>query len=126
VICVFGCGGDRDQGKRPEMGAAARRGADLVVLTSDNPRSEDPAAIIDQVRAGMGDTGEVVVEPDRAGAIGAAVAMAADGDMVVIAGKGHETEQVFADRAVPFDDRDAARRALAARFGAARSGGADR
>jgi UDP-N-acetylmuramoyl-L-alanyl-D-glutamate--2,6-diaminopimelate ligase len=115
VICLFGCGGDRDQGKRPEMGAAAARWSDVVVLTSDNPRTEDPASIIDQVRAGITDPVELVVEPDRAAAITTAVAMADRGDVVILAGKGHETTQVLADGPVPFDDRDEARRALAAR-----------
>jgi UDP-N-acetylmuramoyl-L-alanyl-D-glutamate--2,6-diaminopimelate ligase len=119
VICLFGCGGDRDQGKRPEMGATASRGSDVVVVTSDNPRSEDPAQIIDQVRAGITGPVEVVVEPDRAEAIAAAVAMARSGDIVVLAGKGHETTQVLADQVVPFDDGDEARRALAVRTGGA-------
>jgi UDP-N-acetylmuramoyl-L-alanyl-D-glutamate--2,6-diaminopimelate ligase len=122
VICLFGCGGDRDQGKRPEMGAAATRWSDTIVLTSDNPRDEDPGAIIDQIRPGIGDGVELVVEPDRAGAIDAAVGMAGPGDVVVIAGKGHETTQVVADGVVPFDDRLEARRALAGRSDAARFG----
>jgi UDP-N-acetylmuramoyl-L-alanyl-D-glutamate--2,6-diaminopimelate ligase len=117
VICVFGCGGDRDQGKRPEMGSAGARGADVVILTSDNPRSEDPVAIIDQIRAGVGDTVSPLVVVDRAEAIRLAVAEAAPGDVVVVAGKGHETVQVHADRVEPFDDRDQARQALAERFG---------
>jgi UDP-N-acetylmuramoyl-L-alanyl-D-glutamate--2,6-diaminopimelate ligase len=120
VICLFGCGGDRDQGKRPEMGAVASHGSAVVVLTSDNPRSEDPAAIIDQIRAGVSGPAEVVVEPDRAEAIAAAVAMARPGDVVVVAGKGHETTQAVADQVVPFDDRDQARRALGVRTGGAR------
>ena len=115
VICLFGCGGDRDQGKRPEMGAVATRWSDTIVLTSDNPRIEDPGAIIDQIRSGIGDGVELVVEPDRAGAIDAAVGMAGPGDVVLIAGKGHETTQVVADGVVPFDDRVEARRALAGR-----------
>jgi UDP-N-acetylmuramoyl-L-alanyl-D-glutamate--2,6-diaminopimelate ligase len=117
VICVFGCGGDRDQGKRPEMGAAGARGADVVILTSDNPRSEDPMAIIDQIRAGLGDTVRPLVVADRAEAIRAAVAEAAPGDVVVVAGKGHETVQVHADREELFDDRDQARKAMVERFG---------
>jgi UDP-N-acetylmuramoyl-L-alanyl-D-glutamate--2,6-diaminopimelate ligase len=119
VICLFGCGGDRDQGKRPEMGATASLGSDVVVVTSDNPRSEDPAQIIDQVRAGISGPVEVVVEPDRAAAIAAAVAMARSGDVVLLAGKGHETTQALADGLVPFDDRDQARHALAAHTGGA-------
>jgi UDP-N-acetylmuramoyl-L-alanyl-D-glutamate--2,6-diaminopimelate ligase len=119
VICLFGCGGDRDQGKRPEMGTVASRGAAVVVLTSDNPRSEDPALIIDQVRAGVSGPVDVVVEPDRSEAIAAAVAMARPGDVVLLAGKGHETTQALGDAVVPFDDRDEARRALAVRTGGA-------
>jgi UDP-N-acetylmuramoyl-L-alanyl-D-glutamate--2,6-diaminopimelate ligase len=120
VICVFGCGGDRDQGKRPEMGAAAARWADVVILTSDNPRTEDPMAIIDQIRAGVGDTVSPLVVADRAEAIRTAVAQAAPGDVVVVAGKGHETVQVHADRVDPFDDRAEARQAVAERFGGER------
>lgn len=95
------------------MGEAGAEGADLVVLTSDNPRSEDPVAIIDQVRAGAGPTAEVVVEPDRAEAIATAIGRAGTGDIIIIAGKGHEVGQQLADRMVPFDDRVQARRALA-------------
>ncbi len=113
VIAVFGAGGDRDRGKRAAMGEAGAEGADLVVLTSDNPRSEDPVAIIDQVRAGAGPTAEVVVEPDRAEAIATAIGRAGTGDIIIIAGKGHEVGQQLADRMVPFDDRVQARRALA-------------
>ena len=113
VIAVFGCGGDRDQGKRPEMGAVASRWSDTVVLTSDNPRTEDPVAIIDQVRAGVGEGVGLVVEPDRALAIDAAVGLAGPGDVVLIAGKGHETTQVLAHEVLAFDDRVEARRALA-------------
>jgi UDP-N-acetylmuramoyl-L-alanyl-D-glutamate--2,6-diaminopimelate ligase len=110
VICVFGCGGDRDRGKRPLMGRIASELADVAILTSDNPRSEDPLAIIDEVLVGV--TGEIEVEPDRAAAIARAVAEAADGDVVLIAGKGHEQGQEFADRTIPFDDREVAREAL--------------
>ncbi len=120
VICVFGCGGDRDRAKRPLMGEVAGRLADLSVLTSDNPRSEDPVAIIDEVRAGMPGHPELVVEPDRRAAIGIAVGRARPGDLVVIAGKGHETTQTVGPRALPFDDRDEARQALTRR---SRSGG---
>jgi UDP-N-acetylmuramoyl-L-alanyl-D-glutamate--2,6-diaminopimelate ligase len=106
VIVVLGCGGDRDQAKRPLMGEAAARGADLVVATSDNPRSEDPLAILDAMVSGIEATGTpYVVEPDRAAAIRLAVAEAKAGDVVVVAGKGHEQGQVFADVTVPFDDR---------------------
>jgi UDP-N-acetylmuramoyl-L-alanyl-D-glutamate--2,6-diaminopimelate ligase len=110
VICVFGCGGDRDRGKRPLMGRIASELADLAILTSDNPRSEDPLAIIDEVLAGV--NGEIEVEPDRAAAIEWAIAEARDGDVVLIAGKGHEQGQEFADRTIPFDDREVAREAL--------------
>jgi UDP-N-acetylmuramoyl-L-alanyl-D-glutamate--2,6-diaminopimelate ligase len=126
VICVFGCGGDRDRGKRPEMGAAAARWADIIVLTTDNPRSEDPMAIIGEIRSGIGDTVDPVVKPDRAEAIRAAVSQARPGDVVLLAGKGHETTQVTGDRVVPFDDRLEAGRALAKRFRGAGSGDVDR
>ncbi len=117
VLCVFGCGGDRDAGKRPEMGRVASLLADLVVLTSDNPRSEEPGAIIAAVVAGLAPGTVPVVEPDRAAAIRAAVARAEPGDLVLVAGKGHETTQTVAGRAVPFDDRQEAAAALAERFG---------
>jgi UDP-N-acetylmuramoyl-L-alanyl-D-glutamate--2,6-diaminopimelate ligase len=110
LICVFGCGGDRDRGKRPLMGEIATRLADETIVTSDNPRSEDPQAIIDEIVKGV--TGPVEVEPDRAAAIGQALARAEEGDVVVIAGKGHEQGQEFADRTIPFDDRDVSREAL--------------
>jgi UDP-N-acetylmuramoyl-L-alanyl-D-glutamate--2,6-diaminopimelate ligase len=114
VICVFGCGGDRDRGKRPLMGAAAAALADLAVITSDNPRSEDPLTIIAEIRGGISGstTTEVIVESDRRAAIGLALARAADGDVVVIAGKGHETYQILGARTITFDDREAARSAL--------------
>lgn len=106
LIVVFGCGGDRDRGKRPLMGEAATRLADLSVLTSDNPRSEDPEAIIADIEAGARrGEGAFVAEPNRRAAIRLALAEAAADDVVVIAGKGHETGQQFADRTVPFDDR---------------------
>jgi UDP-N-acetylmuramoyl-L-alanyl-D-glutamate--2,6-diaminopimelate ligase len=116
VICVFGCGGDRDRGKRPMMGGIASELADVAIVTSDNPRTEEPQAIIDQILEGM--TGEVDVEPDRAAAIEKAISQAHEGDVVVIAGKGHEQGQEFADRTIPFDDREVARDALR-RLGAA-------
>jgi UDP-N-acetylmuramoyl-L-alanyl-D-glutamate--2,6-diaminopimelate ligase len=113
VIAVLGCGGDRDRGKRPLMGEAATRAADLTVITSDNPRSEDPDAIIAEIVPGAErGGGEYVVEPDRRAAIRTALAAAATGDVVVIAGKGHESGQEFADRTVPFDDRIVAREEL--------------
>ena len=110
LICVFGCGGDRDRGKRPLMGRIASELADLAIVTSDNPRSEEPDAIIGEIVAGA--AGDVEVEPDRREAIARAIDAAQEGDVVVIAGKGHEQGQQFADRTVPFDDRDVAREAL--------------
>ena len=113
VIVTFGCGGDRDRAKRPMMGAVATRLADLTVITSDNPRSEDPLSIIAEIEPGAREGGGAyVVEPDREAAIGLALAEARSGDVVVIAGKGHETGQEFADRTIPFDDRVVAREAL--------------
>lgn len=114
VIAVFGCGGDRDRTKRPMMGEIAARLADLVLITNDNPRSEDPAAIAAEVEAGAhrvpGTPRRIVL--DREEAIGEAVDAAREGDVVLIAGKGHENYQIFRDRTVPFDDREAAGRAL--------------
>ena len=117
LVCLFGCGGDRDQGKRPQMGEVSSRLADVVVLTSDNPRSEDPMAIIGEIRSGLHAGTEVVVEADRALAIGLAVGLAGPGDVVLLAGKGHETTQTAGGRSWPFDDRIEARRALAAASG---------
>jgi UDP-N-acetylmuramoyl-L-alanyl-D-glutamate--2,6-diaminopimelate ligase len=105
VITLFGCGGDRDRSKRPRMGRAAGCGSDLVVLTSDNPRSEDPATIIAEALAGVKETGaECIVEEDRARAIELAIHAAKKGDIVLIAGKGHEKVQILKSGAVPFDD----------------------
>ncbi len=115
ILLVFGAGGDRDASKRPEMGEVAVRMADRVLLTTDNPRSEDPLAIIDAVRSGMPRTDGLTVEPDRAAAISLAIAEAEPGDVVVIAGKGHEAVQIFGDDHRPFDDREAARASLRAR-----------
>jgi UDP-N-acetylmuramoyl-L-alanyl-D-glutamate--2,6-diaminopimelate ligase len=112
VLVVVGAGGDRDRGKRPLMGRIASELADVAIVTSDNPRSEDPQAIIDAIVAGT--TNEVAVLPDRADAIARAVELAREGDVVVIAGKGAEQGQQLADRTIPFDDRDAARDALRA------------
>jgi UDP-N-acetylmuramoyl-L-alanyl-D-glutamate--2,6-diaminopimelate ligase len=109
VICVFGCGGDRDRGKRPLMGRIATELADLAIVTSDNPRSEEPEAIIAEILAGAG---EAEIEPDRREAIARAIGEAEEGDVVVIAGKGHEQGQQFAERTIPFDDREVAREAL--------------
>lgn len=115
VVVVFGCGGDKDRAKRPQMGRIAAASADVVIVTSDNPRSEDPDAIIAEIVAGIGaDTPvDVRVVPDRAEAIHHAAREARDDDVVVVAGKGHETTQTFADRTVAFDDRLVARQALA-------------
>ena len=110
VLCVFGCGGDRDREKRPQMGRIASELADVVIVTNDNPRSEDPRAIVDAIVAGA--VGDVEVEPDRAAAIARAIESAREGDVVLIAGKGAEQGQEFADRTIPFDDREAAREAL--------------
>lgn len=113
VIVVFGCGGDRDPEKRPLMGAAAGRAADEVVVTSDNPRSEDPVGIILQIVDGLRAVGApYTVEVDRRAAIATALGLAAPGDAVLIAGKGHEDYQIFADRTIHFDDREVAREEL--------------
>jgi UDP-N-acetylmuramoyl-L-alanyl-D-glutamate--2,6-diaminopimelate ligase len=110
VICVFGCGGDRDHGKRPLMGAVAADGADVVIVTSDNPRSEGPREIVDEITRGL--DAEVDVELDRAHAIERAIETARAGDVVLVAGKGHEQGQEAAGETVPFDDREVARQAL--------------
>jgi UDP-N-acetylmuramoyl-L-alanyl-D-glutamate--2,6-diaminopimelate ligase len=110
VVCVLGAGGDRDRGKRPLMGKIASELADVVLVTSDNPRSEDPLAIIDEIVAGA--RAPVDVEPDRATAIARAIELAHDGDVVVIAGKGAEQGQELAGGTIPFDDREVARDAL--------------
>ncbi|HEX9426652.1 MAG TPA: UDP-N-acetylmuramoyl-L-alanyl-D-glutamate--2,6-diaminopimelate ligase [Candidatus Polarisedimenticolia bacterium] len=126
IITVFGCGGDRDRGKRPRMGQAAAAGSDIVVVTSDNPRSESPMAIIEEILPGVrqaltGDPrgalppGRCLVIPDRKEAIRAALAQAQPDDCVVIAGKGHETYQILGDRTVPFDDGEVTRELLRAR-----------
>jgi len=113
VITVFGCGGDRDPDKRPLMGEAAGTLSDVAVVTSDNPRSEDPVGIILQVRDGLRCTAaEVHTEVDRRSAIALALSMASEGDAVLIAGKGHEDYQIFADRTIHFDDREVARAEL--------------
>lgn len=112
LLVVFGCGGDRDRGKRPLMGEVATRLAACAYLTNDNPRSEDPMAIIDAVLDGVTDRDRLVVEPDREAAIALALKDAEPGDMVVIAGKGHETGQDVGGVVTPFDDRDVARHIL--------------
>ena len=138
IVCVFGCGGDRDRTKRPQMGAIAARMSDLAVVTSDNPRSEPPRAVIEEILPGMVAAGAVecappggaarpgsrcfVVEPDRRRAIGLAVRSARSGDTVLIAGKGHESYQIIGRSVLAFDDREEARRALAACEAPARAG----
>ena len=136
IVTVFGCGGDRDRGKRPRMGFAAASGSDVVVVTSDNPRGEDPLAIIDGILPGVraaqsGDPGGAIdpsrclTVPDRKDAIQRALSLAEKGDCIVIAGKGHETYQILGDRTIPFDDREVARDVLRA-LGRERSGRATR
>ena len=121
LITVFGCGGDRDKSKRPVMGKKAAALTDLLVLTSDNPRSEDPQAIIAAIRAGVEETGRMRegqnfwIVPDREEAIRLAIGKARKGDLVLLAGKGHETEQIIGKERIPFDDRVVAARALAER-----------
>jgi UDP-N-acetylmuramoyl-L-alanyl-D-glutamate--2,6-diaminopimelate ligase len=123
LIVVLGCGGDRDRGKRPLMGAAAARFADVAVFTSDNPRSEDPLAILAEMLQGVlglpqEERARVIIEPDRAAAIGLAVAMAGKGDVVLVAGKGHEKGQYAGGIVLPFDDREVTAAALARRSAA--------
>ncbi len=110
LICVFGAGGDRDRGKRPMMGRVASELADVTIVTSDNPRSEDPQAIVDEILTGV--VGPVEVEVERRTAIERALGLAGDGDVVVIAGRGAEQRQDFADHKIPFDDREVAREVL--------------
>jgi len=113
VITLFGCGGDRDRTKRPKMGYAAGEGSDFVVATSDNPRSEDPHAILAEIEPALKATGtRYTIEPDRASAIHLALKGAHPNDVVLIAGKGHEKEQILADRTIPFDDFEVALAAL--------------
>lgn len=114
LICVFGCGGDRDRTKRPQMGAIAAALADIIVVTSDNPRTEEPNSIIEDVLAGTsGSHARVSSEVDRRKAIEHALELARPGDFVVVAGKGHETYQIFKERTIHFDDREVVREALA-------------
>jgi UDP-N-acetylmuramoyl-L-alanyl-D-glutamate--2,6-diaminopimelate ligase len=113
IITVFGCGGDRDKAKRPRMGRVAERLSDNIVITSDNPRSEDPMSILRDIKEGLVHPDEVVLEPDRREAIALGIRMARAGDSVLIAGKGHETYQEFKDRKIHFDDREVAREFLA-------------
>ena len=104
IWCVFGCGGERDPGKRPEMGAIADRLADKIVLTNDNPRAEDPLQILGQIESGI-QRHKAVRIPDRREAIGFAIRQADSGDLVLVAGKGHETTQVVGSERIPFSDR---------------------
>jgi UDP-N-acetylmuramoyl-L-alanyl-D-glutamate--2,6-diaminopimelate ligase len=114
VITLFGCGGDRDRTKRPKMGQAAGEGSDFVVATSDNPRSEEPLAILAEIEPGLKAAGTAyTIEPDRAAAIRLALEKAAPGDVVLIAGKGHEKEQILGDRTIAFDDAEIALSTLA-------------
>ncbi len=124
LIVVLGCGGDRDRGKRPLMGAAAARLADVAIFTSDNPRSEDPLAILGEMLNGVlsvppGERGRVIIEPDRAAAIELAVGRAGKGDVVLVAGKGHETGQYVGGAVLPFDDAVETAAALARHAGRA-------
>jgi UDP-N-acetylmuramoyl-L-alanyl-D-glutamate--2,6-diaminopimelate ligase len=121
LIVVFGCGGDRDRTKRPRMGRVAAKLADRVFVTSDNPRSEKPEAIIEEILAGMDESAraKTLVEPDRRAAIESAVASAAPGDIIVIAGKGHETYQIIAQRRIHFDDAEVAADCMRRREGLA-------
>jgi len=117
LLLVFGCGGDRDRGKRPVMGAVSERYADKVWLTADNSRSEETRAIIAEIEAGIRRRSLYTVEPDRASAIDAAIREARDGDTVIVAGKGHETYQIFGDERLHFDDREVARESIRRKLG---------
>ena len=116
LICVFGCGGDRDISKRPQMAAIAARLADRVVITSDNPRTEDPQQILGDVVAGVPAGTAMLVEADRAQAIAVAIFEAAADDLVLVAGKGHEDYQILGNEKVHFDDREQAELALRLRL----------
>lgn len=119
LICVFGCGGDRDRGKRPDMAREAEQGADQVVVTDDNPRSESPKAIVSDIVAGFADRSQVTVIHDRGQAIRQTIEMAGENDLVLVAGKGHETTQEIAGKKLPFSDVDEVRGALAMAGGVA-------
>ncbi len=118
LICVFGCGGDRDRGKRPLMGKIAADGADIAIVTDDNPRSEDPAAFRAEVLAAAPDRLREI--GDRAEAIMAGVTLLQPGDVLVVAGKGHESGQIIGDRTLPFSDHEVVREAIAALAGGRR------
>lgn len=129
LIALVGCGGDRDKGKRPLMGREAEKAADLLFVTSDNPRTEDPLAIIAEIVAGLVSPRTAKIEPDRRRAIAMAMAEARKDDVVLILGKGHESGQEFATQTIPFDDRQVAREELVALIGAdvsSRPGGAEK
>jgi UDP-N-acetylmuramoyl-L-alanyl-D-glutamate--2,6-diaminopimelate ligase len=116
IITLFGCGGEKDRTKRPVMGEVTGRLSDLTILSSDNPRGEDPLKIISDIIVGLQKTaGKYLIEPDREKAIGLAMEEARAGDIVLLAGKGHENYQILAERTLEFDDREEARRALRAR-----------
>jgi UDP-N-acetylmuramoyl-L-alanyl-D-glutamate--2,6-diaminopimelate ligase len=106
LLVVFGCGGDRDRTKRPLMGQITSANADVVVCTSDNPRSEDPLAIIEDIKAGLDPNKEIAIEPDRQKAIELALSMCRDNDLLIVAGKGHENYQIVGDSRIHFDDRE--------------------
>ena len=114
IICVFGCGGDRDRGKRPEMGKIAASLADYLIVTSDNPRTEDPLEIIEEIKSGIPGDATYEIVPDRARAIERAVALSEPGDMIVVAGKGHEDYQIIGESRIHFDDKEILRRAFGA------------
>ena len=115
LLCVFGCGGDRDRSKRPGMGRVSSGLSDKVFITSDNPRSEEPVDIINQITKGIGrEKNNYVIEIDRFKAINQALKEAQKGDIVLVAGKGHETYQIFKNTTLPFDDREVVRRILTA------------
>jgi UDP-N-acetylmuramoyl-L-alanyl-D-glutamate--2,6-diaminopimelate ligase len=123
LIVVFGAGGDRDRGKRPEMGRIAEAGADVAVVTSDNPRTEDPERILDDIEGGMVRRDHLRVE-DRREAIARALALAAPGDVVLLAGKGHETYQIRGTETLPFDEREIVGEIVVELAGAPAGGGA--
>jgi UDP-N-acetylmuramoyl-L-alanyl-D-glutamate--2,6-diaminopimelate ligase len=119
LVSVFGCGGDRDRGKRPLMGGISERLADFTIVTSDNPRTEEPSGILREIVSGMKDAGRFAVIEDRASAIRDAIQRAKAGDTVLIAGKGHEDYQIIGAQKIHFDDREQVREALKGKYGAA-------